>query len=106
MRILVTNERLNQRAGSDLFVRDLARGLNQLGHFVFSYSSDLRERERLLERDAISVATDLENLPFRPDVIHARHHLDAMAAVMALPEVPAIYDCTGGAPLGIVPRHP
>jgi hypothetical protein len=106
MRILVSNERLDERAGSDLFVRDLARGLSRLGHFVFAYSSDLRQRERLLERDSVSVATDLENLPFRPDVIHARHHLDAMAAVMALPDVPAIYHCSQPGRISTPPTHP
>ena len=97
MRILITNERLDQRAGSDLFIRDLARGLQKLGHFVIAYSSDPREQPRLLERDSISVSTDLERLPFRPDIIHARHHLDAMTAVMALPGVPAIHHCIGAA---------
>ena len=106
MRILVTNEHLDQRAGSDLFVRDLARGLQRLGHFVIAYSSDLRERQRLLERDPIAVATDLASLTFRPDIIHARHHLDAMSAVVALPGVPAIYHCPAPAGLVAVPRHP
>jgi hypothetical protein len=106
MRVLITNERLDQRAGSDLFVRDLARGLQQLGHFVLAYGSDLRERERLLERDSIPVVVDLETLPFRPDVIHARHHLDAMTAVMALPGVPAVYHCTGLAWSIVLPIHP
>jgi hypothetical protein len=106
MRILVTNEHLNERAGSDLFVRDLARGLARLGHFVFAYSSDLRERERVLQRDSIAVATDLESLTFRPDIIHARHHLDAMSAVLALPGVPTIYQCATTAWLVPPPKHP
>ena len=106
MRILVTNEQLDQRAGSDLFIRDLARGLQELGHFVIAYSSDTREQSRLLERDSISVATDLDQLPFRPDIIHARHHLDAMTAVMALPGVPAIHHCIGPAWSIALPVHP
>jgi hypothetical protein len=106
MRILITNERLDQRAGSDLFIRDLARGLQGLGHFVIAYSSDPREQSRLLERDSISVATDLEQLPFRPDIIHARHHLDAITAVTALPGVPAIHHCIGPAWSIALPVHP
>ena len=106
MRVLITNERLERRAGSDLFIRDLARGLQQRGHFVIAYSSDLRERPRLLELDSIPVATDLENLPFRPDIIHARHHLDAMSAVMALPGVPAVHHCIGTAWDTALPKHP
>jgi hypothetical protein len=106
VRILITNEHLDRRAGSDLFVRDLARGLAQRGHFVFTYGSDLRERPRLFQRDTISVATDLEDLPFRPDIIHARHHLDAMTAVMGLPGVPAIHHCLGPPLPVVLPIHP
>ena len=53
MRILITNERLDQRAGSDGFVRDLARGLQALGHYVIVYGSDQHQRPRFLERDAV-----------------------------------------------------
>ena len=106
MRILITNDQLDRRAGADLFVRDLARYLNRAGHFVFAYGSDLRQNERFLERDSIAVATDLERLPFRPDIIHARHHLDAMTAVLALPGVPAIYHQSLVDPPISVPRHP
>lgn len=106
MRILVTNEQLDQRPGADLFVRDLARALQRRGHFVIAYSSDPRHQTRLLERDLVAVATDLDRLPFRPDVIHARHHLDAMSALIALPDVPAIFDCLGPGSRTMVPVHP
>jgi len=106
MRILITNERIDQRAGSDLFCRDLARGLQSRGHFVIAYGSDKRQLERMLERDSIPVVVNLEKLPFRPDVIHARHHLDAMTAVMALPGVPAIHHCLGPAWATLIPKHP
>ncbi len=106
MRILITNEELDRRAGSDLFVRDLARALQRLGHFVLAYGSDPREQPRLFERDSIAVATDLAGLPFKPDIIHARHHLDAMTAVMGLPGVPAIHHCIGSRWAVVLPVHP
>jgi hypothetical protein len=107
MRILITNEHLDQRPGTDLLVRDLARALQRRGHFVIAYSSDMRIQPRMLERDLIAVTTDLARLPFRPDVIHARHHLDAMTALIALPGVPAVLDALGGGDVGtIVPVHP
>ena len=106
MRILITNERLDQRAGSDGFVRDLARGLQALGHYVIVYGSDQHQRPRFLERDSIPVAADLERLPFRPDIIHARHHLDAMTAVSGLPGVPAIHHCIAPASSIVLPVHP
>lgn len=106
MRILITNHKLGTRGGSEAFVRDLARGLQSLGHSVIAYSSDLRQRERLLENDMIPVATDLEKLPYLPDVIHGQHHLDAMSAVLALPGVPALYHTHEGSWLGCPPKHP
>jgi hypothetical protein len=103
---LITNEQLDQRAGQDLFIRDLARALQKRGHFVIAYSSDTRQLRRLLERDSITVATRLDNLPFRPDIIHSRHHLDALTAVMGLPGVPAVHHCVGSRWSVVLPSHP
>ncbi len=87
-------------------MRDLARALQGRGHLVFGFSSDPGQRERLLERDLIAVATALEHLPFRPDVIHAQHHLDAMTALTALPDVPCLYHEHGGPGQEVPPVHP
>lgn len=107
MHVLITNDRLDQRPGADLFVRDLARALQKRGHFVIAYSSDPRHQVRFLERDLVAVATDLTRLPFRPDIIHARHHLDAITALVSLPGVPAVVEALGSGGLGtIVPVHP
>jgi hypothetical protein len=106
VRVLVTSTRLDVRAGTQRFVRELARGLQSQGHSVLAYGSDPGQRERLLENDVIPVATDLENLPFLPDVIHAQHHLDAMTALTALPDVPALYHCNGETWQERPPRHP
>ena len=95
MRVLITNNRLDLRGGAEMFVRDLARGLQARGHSGLAYSSDLGQGERLLESDPVAVTTDLENLVFRPDIIHAQHHLDAMTALGALQGVPALYHCHG-----------
>ena len=104
--MLITNQRLELRGGAELVVRDLARGLQTRGHSVLAYSSDLGERERLLENDPVPVATDLEHLPFRPDIIHGQHHLDAMTALSALPDVPALYHCHGAVWRDWAPQHP
>lgn len=106
MRVIITNDRLDQRPGSDLYVRDLARALQKLGHFVVAYGSDPRQQPRLLELDSISVATDLVHLPFKPDIIHARHHLDAMTAALALPGVPVIHHVTERSLRLPLPTHP
>src|SRR5579862_4781542 len=106
MRILLTNTILGTRGGSESFVRDLARGLQAFGHSVMAYSSDPKHQERLLESDVIPVATDLERLPFAPDVIHGQHHLDAMTAIAGLPGVPALYHCHGAVWREAIPAHP
>lgn len=106
MRVLVTNITLNVRGGTESFVKALARGLQARGHSILAFSSDPAQQERLLENDVIPVATDLERLPFRPDVIHAQHHLDAMTALASLPGVPAVYQCHGAVWREAVPRHP
>lgn len=106
MRVLITNTVLGTRGGSESFVRDLARGLQNLGHSVLAYGSDVQQQERLLESDLVPVATDLEHLPFMPDVIHGQHHLDAMTALTALPGVPALFHCHGAVWREAVPRHP
>jgi hypothetical protein len=106
MKVLITNNTLQERGGTESFVRCLARGLESLGHSVMAYSSDASQGERLLENDVMAVATDLENLPFQPDVIHAQHHLDAMTALTALPGVPAIYHSHGAVWRGCIVKHP
>lgn len=106
MRVLITNTRLEGRGGTETFVRQLARGLQAHGHSAIAYGSDPKELPRLLESDVIPVATDLEHLPFRPDIIHAQHHLDAMTAITALPGVPAIYHCHGAIWRESLPKHP
>lgn len=106
MRILITNQILSVRAGTESFVRDLARGLQSLGHTVMAYTSDLSRVQRLLERDLIPVTTDPGKLPVFPDIIHAHHHLDAMSALTALPGVPAIYHDHGGPWQCPPPVHP
>ncbi len=106
MRILITNGRLDNRGGAEWFVQDLARGLERLGHQTLAYTSDPGYRPRLVDNDLMPVATDLEHLPYRPDIIHAQHHLDAMTALTALPGVPAIYHCHGAVWRESPPRHP
>jgi hypothetical protein len=106
MRVLITNTRLDARAGEESCVQELARELQRLGHAVIAWSSDTRQRPRLLENDVVPVATDLAHLPVQPDIIHAQHHLDAMTALAALPDVPVVYQSHGETWPGAAPIHP
>jgi hypothetical protein len=106
MRILITCTRLNVRAGTQMFVRDLARHLERLGHSVFGFGSNRADSEQLLEDDVIPFVTELEKLPFEPDIIHGQHHLDTMTALTWLPGVPALYHSHGAIWTECPPKHP
>ena len=98
MRILLTNNSLAWRAGTELYVRDLAIALMRLGHYPVAYSSVLGEVAQELRRASVPVIDDLNALNEPPDLIHGQHHLEAMTAMLRFPQVPAIYVCHGWLP--------
>jgi glycosyltransferase involved in cell wall biosynthesis len=105
MNILMASTNLGY-GGAQSIVRSLSRGLKKLGHSVIAYSNEPERREVGLESDPVPVASELESLPFRPDIIHGHHHLDAMTAMTALPGVPAIYHFHGALWKDCVIKHP
>jgi hypothetical protein len=98
VRVLLTNNTLKWRAGTELYVLDVARRLKQLGHEPVAYSPHLGEVAELLASSGIPVVRDLGDLPFRPDIIHGHHHVETMTALASLPGVPAVYFCHGSLP--------
>jgi glycosyltransferase involved in cell wall biosynthesis len=98
MRILITNSTLAARAGSELYVRDLALALLRRGHQPIAYSTALGAVAEDLRRATVPVIDDLRLLTDPPDIIHGQHHLDAMAAMLRFPGVPAVYMCHGWLP--------
>jgi len=107
MRILLTNNTLAWRSGSELYVRDLAIALKRRGHEPVAFSTQLGDVADDLRDAAIPVASDLRAIGERPDVIHGQHHLETMAAIARFPGVPAIYVCHGFLPWQEAPpRHP
>ena len=93
MRILITNNTLARRAGSELYVRDLALGLAELGHEPFTYSMQLGEVAEEIRAAGLPAVDDLRQLSIQPDIIHGHHHFDSMAALAHFPQTPAIYVC-------------
>lgn len=98
MRILLTNNTLAWRAGSELYIRDLALGLLRRGHCPVVFSSILGPIAEELRQATVPVIDDLDALNAPPDLIHGQHHLDAMVAILRYPNVPAIYMCHGWSP--------
>jgi len=91
LRILITNNTLAGRAGSELYVRDLAIALMKRGHYPVAYSTVLGDVAEELRRATIPVIDDLGMLSTPPDIIHGQHHVDTMTAVLRFPKVPALF---------------
>ena len=107
MRILFTNAGLRNRAGTELWVRDAALGLQRRGHTAAAYSTVLGPVADVLQAWGIVVVDRLEALPWEPDVIHGHHHAETMTALVHFGTVPAVYVCHGVAPWQeAAPRHP
>lgn len=98
MRILITNSTLDLRTGTDLYVRDLAIGLQRRGHELVACATRLGDVANELRRATVPVIDDPSKCPWRPDVIHGHHHVDTMAALCAFPGVPAVSVCHGWLP--------
>lgn len=92
-KILITNRILDLLAGTELVVRDLARGIKANGHIPMIYSPILGTVAEGLIAEGFTVVNDLSLLPVKPDIIHGHHHIQTLQALMHFPDVPAIYVC-------------
>ena len=93
MRLLMTNNTLSARAGTELYVRDVALRLRELGHEVVCFTFDQGEVAEEIRAGGVQVVSSLaRNLgPF--DLIHGHHRFETMLAAMAFPEVPVLSIC-------------
>jgi len=98
LRVLITNTGLDVRAGSELYVRDLAAALLARGHTPIVYSPVLGTVAREIRQATIPVVDDLAAVGTTPDVIHGHHHLETLMALLWFPGVPAISVCHGWLP--------
>jgi hypothetical protein len=98
LRILITNNTLDVRAGSELYVRDIATALLGRGHTPIAFTTVTGDVARELRQATIPVIDDLDALAAPPDIIHGQHHLETMMALLRFPETPAICVCHGWLP--------
>ncbi|MEO8217051.1 MAG: glycosyltransferase [Acidobacteriota bacterium] len=106
-KILITNNTLDLRAGSEMYALDLARELRDRGFAPMAFSTVLGDVAAELRLLTVPVTDDLRSMTLPPDVIHGQHHLETMAALEHFPGVPAIYLCHGWLPWEeIPPIHP
>lgn len=98
LKILLTNHNLADRAGTQLYIRDLALELQKTGHSPFVYSPIIGQVAKELRFATIPVVSDLTQLTFQPDVIHGHHQLETLAALLHFPNTPALFVCHGWFP--------
>lgn len=98
LRILITNNTLAQRCGSELYVRDVAIALLRLGHRPVAYSRNLGTVADDLRLATVPVVDDLSQVGEPPDVIHGHHNLETMTALLHFPATPAVFVCHGSMP--------
>jgi hypothetical protein len=107
LRILLTNRSLDERAGSELYLAELATRLLARGHSPIAFSPRLGRVAAALRAATIPVVDDLGALAEPPDLIHGQHHLAAMTAMLHFPRVPGLFVCHGWLPWEETPpRHP
>lgn len=93
LRVLITNNALAARGGSEMYVRDISLGLQQRGHSPVVYSTQLGAVARELQAAGISVVDNLGHLAEAPDLIHGHHQMETMTALLHFQSVPAINFC-------------
>ncbi len=96
--ILLTNNTLDLRAGSELYIRDIALALLRRGHRPIAYSTKLGMVAEELRNATVPVIDRLETVSVKPDIIHGHHHLDTLTALMHFPDTPAVSYCHGWLP--------
>jgi hypothetical protein len=93
--ILLTNLELDIRGGTQLYLRDVALGLQQRGHRPIVYSPRLGGVAGELAAATIPVTDDLRSIAAPPDIIHGHHNHELFTALLHFPGVPAIRICHG-----------
>jgi glycosyltransferase involved in cell wall biosynthesis len=105
--ILLTNNALGGRGGSENYLRDVALALLRRGHRPIAFSLVLGRVADELRRATVPVIDDLARLATPPDVIHGHHHVETLIAALAFPQVPIVHFCHGWMPWEELPlKHP
>jgi hypothetical protein len=90
MRVLLTNNTLDCRAGSELYIYDVAVELLRRGHQPIAFSTVLGPVADQLRDATVPVVDDLSRVATPPDVIHGHHHFETLLAVLSFPGVQAV----------------
>lgn len=92
-RVLLTNQVLSGRTGTEMYLRDLAPQLLRRGWRPIVYTPRPGELAEELRRLTIPVVDRLERLTDAPDLIHGHHNHPTLAALTHFPTAPAVLFC-------------
>jgi glycosyltransferase involved in cell wall biosynthesis len=105
--VLLTNNTLAARGGSESYLRDVALALLRRGHRPVAFSLVLGRVADELRRATVPVIDDLTGLAMPPDVIHGHHHVETLIAALTFPQTPIVHFCHGWLPWEELPlKHP
>lgn len=93
LKVLITNLMLEGWTGTELFVRDIARGLLKAGHRPVLYSPRLGKLAAEIRKETIPVVDDLSQISTPPDIIHGQHVNETLTALLHFGHAPALYFC-------------
>jgi Glycosyltransferase Family 4 len=107
LRVLITNLFVANFSGTETVVELLADALARAGHTPMVFAPTLgRQAARMQARGHI-VVDRLAMLPQHPDVMHLQHITPALMALVAFPDVPAVFTCHNASDEVEAPRlHP
>src|SRR5438270_11130441 len=98
LRVLITNYAMASRAGTELYVRDLALALQRRGHTPVVYTTKIGELGLRLRKATIPVVEDLDKISTPPDIIHGQYHVETITALAYVFGTPAVFFCHGERP--------
>ncbi len=93
MRILITNNRLAKRTGTELYVFELALELLARGHQPAVFTPQAGALAEQLRSRTVPVVDRLAALKATPEIIHGHHREPLLLASMRFPQVPAVFVC-------------
>lgn len=93
MKVLITNAHLEEPAGTQVVVRDLAGEFRRQGHLPLVYSPRLGAMAEQIRGQGVEVTDRLDKLSAVPDIIHGQHHPQVVEALLHFPSTPAVYVC-------------
>ncbi len=91
MHILICNNRLTKRTGTEIVTRDFALGLKSRGHEVEVLTLQAGAMAEEIRKAGVPVETEANRLPFVPDVIHANHEPMIGLASSRFPKAPILF---------------